>query len=159
MPLNDAYELVPTPPALSDYLRLRRETGLTPKAPEQALGALENSWAFCHVRARSSGRTVAMGRLLGDGGWYFHVADMATDPDQQGQGIGRAILEYLLERIRVSAPPGAYVSLIGDGPGQPLYRSLGFTDVGPRSSGMALILGDPAKGPAGSDSAPGAPAA
>lgn len=144
MPLNDAYELVPSPPALSDYLRLRRESGLTPKAPEQALGALENSWAFCHVRERSTGRTIAMGRLLGDGGWYFHVADMATDPGHQRQGIGRAVLEYLLERIRVSAPPGAYVSLIGDGPGQPLYRALGFSDVGPRSMGMALILGTPA---------------
>src|SRR6185437_3031948 len=77
-----SYELVPAPPSLAEYLALRRSSGLSPKTDAQGRGAIENSWAFCHVRD-DRGTAVAMGRALGDGGWYFHIADMATDPEHQ----------------------------------------------------------------------------
>lgn len=41
-----------------------------------------------------------MGRLLGDGGWYFHVIDMAVLPEHQCRGLGDAILSALLDRAR-----------------------------------------------------------
>jgi hypothetical protein len=78
--VRDGYELHPLPPSIDDYLYLREVAGLSPKTVEQARGAVANSWAFCHVRETISGRAVAMGRTLGDGGWYFHIADMATAP-------------------------------------------------------------------------------
>jgi ribosomal protein S18 acetylase RimI-like enzyme len=87
------------------------------------------------------GVPVAMGRTIGDGGWYFHIADIATDPAHQRQGLGRRVVQWLLDDIRSRAPEGAYVTLVGDPPGQRLYRSLGFEDVDP-SLGMALILRD-----------------
>ena len=87
----DPYVLVPAAPPLDDYLRLRRESGLTPKTPEQGAGALTGSWSWCHART-AQGRVVAMGRVVGDGGWYFLVADMATDPAHQGRGLGRRVL-------------------------------------------------------------------
>lgn len=90
------------------------------------------------VRHRASGDVVAMGRVIGDGGWYFMVADMATSPEHQRQGLGRAILTRLLARIEHDAPPGAYVTLMADAPGRPLYESLGFVETAPRSVGMRL---------------------
>ena len=45
-----------------------------------------------------------MGRIIGDGGWYFHVADMATLPDHQRRGLGVLVLSTLLERIAEHAP-------------------------------------------------------
>lgn len=83
-----------------------------------------------------------MGRVIGDGGWYFHIADIATDPAHQRQGLGRRVMEWLIADIHARAPEGAYISLIGDLPGQRLYRSLGFTDVSP-SLGMALRTAPP----------------
>jgi GNAT superfamily N-acetyltransferase len=59
-----------------------------------------------------------MGRLLGDGGWYFHVVDMAVLPAHQRRGLGDAILGALLGRVREVAPPGAYVNLLADPPGR-----------------------------------------
>ncbi|MCZ2262057.1 GNAT family N-acetyltransferase [Isoptericola sp. QY 916] len=133
---NDPYELVPTAPDVDAYVRLRRDSGLSPKTAEQAGYAVANSWAFVHVRHRPTGEAVAMGRVLGDGGWYFHVADMATLPDHQRQGLGRQVLEWLLAQIDERAPAHPYVTLMADAPGRPLYRSLGFVESAPQSLGM-----------------------
>jgi ribosomal protein S18 acetylase RimI-like enzyme len=141
----DPYVLVPAAPPRADYLRLRRDSGLTPKRPDQADGALTGSWSWCHVRT-ARGRVVAMGRVVGDGGWYFLVADMAVDPEHQRRGLGRRVLTRLLDEIRSRAPRGAYVTLVADPPGRALYESLGFRDVAPGATGMVLDLAadDPA---------------
>jgi ribosomal protein S18 acetylase RimI-like enzyme len=66
-----------------------------------------------------------MGRLIGDGGWYFHVVDMAVLPEHQRRALGGAVLTYLLEQIRQRAPRDAYVSLLADPPGRRLYARYG----------------------------------
>lgn len=135
--MDASYTLVAGPPPLADYLRLRRDSGLTPKNAEQGAGAIAGSWSACHV-VDGDRTPVAMGRTIGDGGWYFHIADIATDPDHQRRGLGGRVVEWLLADVRARAPEGAYVTLVGDPPGQRLYRSLGFEDVAP-SLGMALL--------------------
>lgn len=135
----DDLRLEPLPPTLEDYLDLRRLSGLTPKRPDQGSPALTNSWAWRRI-VDATGRSVAMGRVVGDGGWYFLVADMATLPDFQRRGLGRRILEGLLADIREKAPEGAYVTLLADPPGQPLYRSLGFSEPTSGSVTMHLLM-------------------
>lgn len=129
---------VPTP---TDYLKLRRESGLTPRTLEQASLALPGSWAACHVVETESGATVGMGRLIGDGGWYFHVVDMAVLPAHQRRGIGDRILTWLLDQVREQAPSDAFVSLMADPPGRRLYARHGFTERRELSIGMAMWLG------------------
>lgn len=140
MGLASAYELRSGTPAVEDYVRLRRESGLTPRTPEQAARALPGSWRACHVAHRADGQVVGMGRLIGDGGWYFHVVDMAVLPGHQRQGIGDAVLTWLLEEIDRAAPPHAFVSLMADPPGRRLYARHGFTEDRDRSIGMARWL-------------------
>jgi GNAT superfamily N-acetyltransferase len=134
------YELVPRPPNVEDYLELRRRAGLSPKTPQQASVALPGSWAACHAVREGGARAVAMGRLIGDGGWYFHVVDMAVLPDHQRSGLGSLVLRFLLEQIRSRAPEGAYVSLLADPPGRRLYERHGFVESAPTSVGMVLRL-------------------
>ena len=141
--VHPGYTLLDGPPDVADYLRLRRETGMSPKTEEQAEAGTHGAWAALRVRHDASGETVGMGRVIGDGGWYFHVIDMAVLPEHQRQGLGSAVLEHLLDTIRASAPPGAYVSLMADGPGQPLYARHGFEDRTPRTVGMSLRLEGP----------------
>ncbi len=135
----DDLRLEPLAPTLDDYLELRRASGLTPKRPDQGAPALANSWAWRRI-VDADGRSVAMGRVVGDGGWYFLVADMATLPAYQRRGLGRRILEGLLAEIREKAPEGAYVTLLADPPGQALYRSLGFTEPTSGSVTMHQVL-------------------
>ncbi|MEV6599579.1 GNAT family N-acetyltransferase [Actinoplanes sp. NPDC051346] len=134
------YRLVSGPPEVDDYLGLRERAGLSPRRPDQAAAALGGSWAAVHVVHEQTRTTVGMGRVLGDGGWYFHVVDMAVLPEHQRRGIGDAVLSTLLEAIRREAPPGAYVNLLADPPGRRLYERHGFQPTAPASEGMALTL-------------------
>lgn len=134
------YQLVDTAPPLDRYLALRRDSGLTPVTAEQGAAALPGSWFACHVVREESGDVVGMGRLIGDGGWYFVVADMAVLPAHQRRGLGDAVLARLLDEVRARVPAGAYVSLMADEPGRRLYERHGFTVRAPHTTGMARWL-------------------
>lgn len=142
----DDYVLVDSVPALDDYLHLRAASGLTPKRREQGELALPGGWAAAHVVHTPTGQTVAMGRVIGDGGWYFHIVDMAVLPEHQRQGLGDRVLTHLVTVIREAAPPGVYVTLMADPPGRRLYERHGFVDSAPHSVGMVLQREERGKG-------------
>jgi ribosomal protein S18 acetylase RimI-like enzyme len=137
--LPAGYELAPGPPDVAEYLSLRERAGLSPKRPEQAEAALRGGWAAVRAVHRGS-ETVGMGRVIGDGGWYFHIVDMAVLPEHPARGLGDAILSALLAHIRDGAPAGAWVTLLADAPGRGLYARHGFAETAPHSLGMALTL-------------------
>ena len=141
--MEPGYTLVPTNPGVEDYLRLRLESGLSPKTRPQAEASVRGGWAAVHAVEARSGTTVGMARLISDGGWYFHVIDVAVLPPHQRRGIADAMLTHLLALVRWTAAPGAYVSLMADAPGRGLYARHGFTDSAPHSVGMAQVLGEP----------------
>lgn len=140
--MDSRYKLEHKAPATNDYLRLRKDTGLTPKTAEQAEPIFDNTWLWVRVNETESGQTVGMGRVIGDGGWCFLIADMATDPEHQRKGIGRAVLDELLKGILTVAPENPYIVLMADEPGRPLYRSMGFVETAPRSIGMRYAPGE-----------------
>src|SRR5688572_23575545 len=124
--LPEGYRLLDGAPTIPEYLNLRRETGLSVKTEAQAAAGIAGSWYACYVIHEESGTSVAMGRVIGDGGWYFHIIDMAVLSTHQNHGLGRVIIETILEKIRSSAPPGAYVNLIASHLGRKLYGKYGF---------------------------------
>ena len=123
---------------MQEYVRLRTGAGLSPRSREEAEPALAGSWYAVHVVEKATAETVGMGRVIGDGGWYFHVADMAVMPEHQRRGIGDTILVALLQRIRDAAPDRPFVSLLADPPGRRLYERHGFVETAPHSIGMRL---------------------
>jgi ribosomal protein S18 acetylase RimI-like enzyme len=134
------YHLVPHPPPVPDYRRLREGAALHAKTEAQASAAIAGSWAFCHVRD-IRGHVVAMGRAIGDGGWYFHIADIVTSPDHQRRGLGRRVVGWLLDQIQTRSPDDAYVSLIASASGAGLFRQVGFENVAaPQGVAMQLVV-------------------
>ncbi|WP_432803863.1 GNAT family N-acetyltransferase [Aureimonas altamirensis] len=138
--MQEAYTLSMEIPTVEDYRRLRLVTGLSGKTEEAARLGLPNSWSAAVVRHR--GRVVAMGRVIGDGGCFFQVCDMAVEPEHQGQGLGKRIFARLMEDLQARAPKSAYVSLIADGDAKHLYAKFGFEPVMPASIGMAIWIGE-----------------
>ena len=132
------YRLVDGPPGVDDYRRLRKRSGLSPKSHDQAERAVAGGWTACHVVHDESSTTVGMGRVIGDGGWYFHIVDMAVLPEHQGRGLGSIVLRRLVDTITAEAPPDAYVTLLADPPGRRLYARHGFVETAPHQVGMVL---------------------
>ncbi|MEO1000190.1 MAG: GNAT family N-acetyltransferase, partial [Pseudomonadota bacterium] len=97
-------------------------------------------WYGVTLRTQT-GEAVAMGRVIGDGALVLQIVDIAVLPSWQGRGLGLRIMAALMERI-VAEAPGAYVSLIADGPARHLYARFGFAPVAPASEGMALTVPD-----------------
>ena len=55
------------------------------------------SKSTAYVTARDSGSLVGFGRLLSDGAVIAYINNMAVSPEYQQQGIGKAILDRLVE--------------------------------------------------------------
>lgn len=144
------FELRRETPSIADYMRLRAVSGLTPFTEAAARAGLPGT--FTAVVVRFEGEAIGMGRVIGDGGLFFQVTDIAVVPAHQAKGIGKAIVEALLDALshRIAAP--AYVSLIADGEASRLYAQFGFEPVAPKSQGMARIL-QPAPYPSAKDTA------
>lgn len=149
MALPAGYTIHAGAPAVETYLHLRASTGLTPVSAAQAAASVQGAWYACHVLytpdERTSPEIVAMGRVVGDGGWYYVITDMAVSKDHQRKGLGEAILKHLLHKIKSTAPAEAgfppYINLLADPPGRKLYERNGFVYTAPRSLGM-MYKGD-----------------
>lgn len=130
-------------PPIPRYLELRSVAGLSPKTPSQAAAVSTGSWFGCYITFQdrdTDTQVIAMGRIIGDGGWYFHIADMAVHPEHQRKGLGHFILNVLLRRIKELAPADGkpYISLFADEAGRSLYIKNGFVDAAPGQLGMVL---------------------
>lgn len=124
-------------PAIATYQHLRVAAGLSAKTMEAAARGLPNS--LFAVQVLLGDEVVGMGRVIGDGGCFFQVVDIAVLPAHQGKGLGKRIMREIMQFIETEVPPSAYVSLIADGQAQDLYAQFGFKHTAPVSVGMALV--------------------
>ena len=132
-------ELVEGFPGVDDYRRLRLAAGMTPKSEEAARRGLPNT--LHGVSLLRDGEVVGMGRVIGDGGCFFVVVDIAVVPELQGRGLGRRIMGALDAWLRANVPESAYVSLVADGDAKHLYAKFGFVDTAPQSINMEYVMG------------------
>ncbi|PPU25176.1 GNAT family N-acetyltransferase [Xanthomonas arboricola] len=130
------YRVVHQTPTVEAYRHLRQASGLSPKALEAAERGLPNS--LFSVQVLCDGEPVAMGRVIGDGGCFYQVVDIAVLPEHQGRGLGKAVMGEIANYIEQEVPDSAYVSLIADGQAYRLYQQFGFVLTAPASVGMAF---------------------
>lgn len=84
------------------------------EAVQDALGRTIN------LTARDGGRLIGCVRLLTDGYFFGTVPEVLVNPEYQGRGIGRALMERAWER----SPTGLF---FGAQPGnEPFFEKLGY---------------------------------
>lgn len=123
--------------SVEEYRMLRKICGLSEKTIEAAVKGLNNS--LYAVKLLHEGKTIGMGRMIGDGGAFCQVVDICVLPEFQGQGMGKMIMDKLME-FAETLPSSCYISLIADGDAHKLYRKFGFEDVYPISRGMGFRI-------------------
>lgn len=105
------------------------------KKPEQLLAALNNSHSL--ITARAGEKLVGLGNAISDGFLVVYFPHFLVHPNFHRQGIGRGMMQALLERYR-----GFHqLMLTADGRAVDFYRSLGFERAG-RTEPMWIYKGD-----------------
>ncbi len=130
------YTLTFATPDITTYRSLRTRSGLSGKTETAAARGLPGT--LFAVQVLCGEEVVGMGRVIGDGGCFYQVCDIAVLPEHQGRGLGKRIMQAISDYIDSEAPESAYVSLIADGKAQDLYAQFGFVHTAPASVGMAL---------------------
>jgi len=111
-------------PEAAEYVALRQLCGLTTGVASDAEGGLRAS--LYAITVRDGGRLIGMGRIVGDGGAFAQVTDIAVHPDWQRQGIAREVMTRLMAWCDANLPKGCFLSLIADPPADKLYEQFGF---------------------------------
>jgi GNAT superfamily N-acetyltransferase/uncharacterized glyoxalase superfamily protein PhnB len=85
-------------------------------------------------------QTVGCAFLTGDNAGFYYVRDVMVHPDWQGQGIGTALMQALMEYLQQHGPEYALVGLFTGSELHPFYSQFGFR--GPNSGlyGMSRDL-------------------
>jgi len=130
------YRLVERVPSAEDYIKVRKVAGLSEKDLDAARVGLSNT--VFGVCIENRGEVVGMGRIIGDGGLFFEVVDIAVVPEHQKKGLGHMIMDALMSWLRVNAPPTAFVSLIADKGLPGFYERYGFRVRPPEAPGMSF---------------------
>ncbi len=130
-----------------EFIEMRVSVGFSDIPIEQAKKAL--SKGLFNVVAICDEKVVGMGRLVGDGVMYWYIQDVCILPKYQGQGIGSAIVNRLIQYINESGMPGTEtrVSLMAAKGKDKFYEKLGFTsrpndNRGPGMEKVIRIMGE-----------------
>ena len=109
-----------------EYNELRVSVGWRPITEGQAERGLEHTTFLAAVRDKD--KIVAMGRMLFDYGYTAYLGDVIVRPEYQGQGIGRRIVESLIDKTMDSAFEGERVMFIlgAAKDKESFYEKLGF---------------------------------
>ncbi len=124
---KEQFKLVDNVLTAEDFIRLKVATGFMNRPLEQVEKALDNG--LFNVVAIIDGQVVGMGRLVGDGAMYWYLQEIIVLPEYQGMGIGKSIVNRLIEHIKNTAIPGTgvEVGLTAVKGKEPFYKKLGFT--------------------------------
>ena len=120
-----------------DFIRLKVETGFWERPVEQVKQALENG--LFNVTAVCDGKVIGMGRLVGDGAMYWYLQEIIVLPEYQGKGIGKSIVNRLLQYINDNSIDGTNVSigLTAVKGKEAFYEKFGFNV---HTQGMSMVM-------------------
>ncbi len=109
-----------------EYNDLRESVNWKPLPEAQAQRGLSNTYYL--TAAVYDGETVGMARLISDGGYVAYLADVIVNENYQGHGIGRIILDDMLDYIKNTLSQGdmVMVVLVAAKGKEEFYEKFGF---------------------------------
>ena len=113
---------------VTDYNNLRALVGWGMLPEKQALAGLNRSDFV--IAAKDGERTVGMSRVLTDGGCVALILDVVVHPDYQGKGIGRVLMQSVMNYINDSMAQGeeSHICLMAAKGKEEFYKKFGFEE-------------------------------
>ena len=131
------YTLHAKTPDVATYIDIRLAAGLSRKSEAAARIGLQHG--LYSVMAYHGNEPIGIGRIIGDGGCFFQIVDIAVRPEHQKRGVGDLIMGGLMDWLREHAPVTAYISLMADHGTPDFYARYGFEmSLPPKKAGMFL---------------------
>ncbi|WP_449536444.1 GNAT family N-acetyltransferase [Ferdinandcohnia sp. Marseille-Q9671] len=133
------YEFNHNIPTLEEYKFLCDAVGWTAFMNfDVAETSLRNS-IHC-ITVYNNEHIVGMGRIVGDGAIYFYIQDIMVHPGHQKKGIGKDIMNRLVDYLNRNAPDKAFVGLFASKGTESFYESYDFKDYSPNMTGMFTVI-------------------
>lgn len=112
--------------SVDDFLYIHKEMGYELEPREQVELALTKS--LYTVLVKDNNDIVGMGRLVGDGAMYFYIQDVRVLPHYQNKGIGKAIINKLIDFVHQNGISQTSISigLFSAKGKESFYEGLGF---------------------------------
>ncbi len=123
-----------------EYVAFRDAVGWVKLSLPQAQRGIDGSTYI--VTAREGEKAIGMARVLFDFGYTAYIADVIVLPEYQGMGIGRQMVEHLIEFVRQNSTEGEFLHIIlGAAKGKEgFYEKLGFTRRDGEQLGLAMSM-------------------
>ena len=119
------YRIEFTKPTPAQWMALRESVGWASFPEDIVLKSLDAT-PFC-VCAFDGDDLIGMGRVLGDGVFTFYIGNVMVRPEYQGEGVGSAIMDKIMEHVDECAVPGAIASLLSIKGKEDFYTRFGFS--------------------------------
>lgn len=126
-------------PTLKEYKYLCSSVGWTNYMNFEVVETSLSNSIHC-ITVKDNEQIVGMGRIVGDGAIYFYIQDIVVHPDYQNNGIGKEIMNLLVEYLNTSAPDKAFVGLFASQGKEPFYEKYNFKDFSPNMTGMFTVI-------------------
>ncbi|ACT03321.1 GNAT family N-acetyltransferase [Paenibacillus sp. JDR-2] len=134
------YEIIKRLPTVQEHKALWEAVGWGSIHIEMSGQSIAGS--LYGVVVEREGEVVGMGRVVGDGAMYFYIQDVAIAPEHQKQGLGKLIVEQLLDYIKERRHENglAFVGLFASHGNDAFYEQFGFKDHSPGMTGMFTVF-------------------
>ena len=111
-----------------EYMEMRRIVEWSEFPLEEASEGLKNS--FILVCFRIDGKPVAIGRAISDRGYVVYIADVIVVPEYQGKGLGRMVMNTIMDKIKATLKPGyrVMICLMAAQGKEEFYKKFGFVE-------------------------------
>ena len=112
-------------PTIEEYIKLRSAVGWKIAKREAIQKGLSNSlYSICINYNRE---VIGMGRVIGDGALAFYIQDIIVMPEFQKQGVGRLIMDNIMEYLKNNCTPNVISGLMAAKSAVGFYEKYGFS--------------------------------
>ncbi|MCE4047737.1 MULTISPECIES: GNAT family N-acetyltransferase [Bacillaceae] len=128
-------------PTFEQFAQLHEDSGLLQNKKgnytrEQLFEAAKGSWFYTAIYHNNT--LTAFGRMISDGVYQALICDVMVSPDMQGQGLGKKVIEELLQKCKDSGIQT--VQLFSAKGKHSFYKKLGFQERDTDAPGMTMLI-------------------